>query len=127
MPIYRYNCGNCGKVDDYLVGRMGAFPDKCSGCDNCNPERFERVYAGAGFSVITRVERHSPDGHRHITIDRTGSGHLEDRALEPGLNVVHSNSPDGRKVTDILAVCEHGNASPILTAIGSSHITLRKI
>ena len=66
IPIYRYACKCCNKTDDYLVGKIGAFPEKCSGCDNSN--NFERVYAGAGFSVITCKERIAPNGERFITL-----------------------------------------------------------
>ena len=109
MPIYRYTCNCCKKTDDYLVGKPGAYPEKCSGCDNVSKNNFERIYSGVPFAAITHKERITRDGERFITHDSSGKNLDSMVGLEPGINIIQGRDSKGRDVLEITNVCpEHG-------------------
>ncbi|MCR4284804.1 MAG: hypothetical protein NUV97_02030 [archaeon] len=110
MPIYRYSCGDCGKIDDYLVTTPNKRqqPDECSGCGTSEIGAFKRIYEGVSFAAITSKTRIAPDGHTHIT--RNSKGGLEGmEGLGPGVNIREGINEDDVSQIDVAVVCERGH------------------
>lgn len=63
MPIYIYDCKNCGKREDYLVKADRPAPN----CYDCGKDSLVRVLEGQTFSArTTGTER--PSGKNAIAI-----------------------------------------------------------
>lgn len=51
MPTYEWKCLECGSVDNKITTRDTSLyrtpPEKCSACENGDPEKFEKYIGGA--------------------------------------------------------------------------------
>lgn len=54
MPIYTYQCGDCGTTEDYLVNTLSAKPEE--GCRACHGTDLTRVFDGQTFSTKTTTQ-----------------------------------------------------------------------
>lgn len=50
MPIYIYECGECGDTREYNVSMIGQRPERCQECD-AHGDRLTRVYDGQTLAV----------------------------------------------------------------------------
>ena len=76
-------CGDCGKIHEYLVRKMMEFPE--GGCMDCKSPKLSRVWNGSTFSTITKSTRIAPDGSIHVT-STDGSMEIGART-DPGIYV----------------------------------------
>jgi len=94
MPIIPYVCGDCGRIDEYLLRSSEETPESCTSCGYEGKE-FERVWHGAGFSAVTSKTQITLDGHKHLTRNRDGA--LEGMAgMKPGVNIARGINELGK-------------------------------
>ena len=55
MPIYQYQCGKCGSVEDYLLSSNTDGPDRCANDDCASKEGpFKRIWHGQTVSASSK-------------------------------------------------------------------------
>jgi len=114
MPIYRYECKDCGVAADYLVRKAGQTPD---GCERCDSDDLTRILHGQTFSTVTESVRMTEEGKfkEGIPTDQQTQTIDDKTQLEPGIYVSSGVSEDGKQLINVSRVQDDGKVDASVT------------